>query len=89
MTEELVTQLARQAMFTTLAVAGPLLLLGVLTGLVIGVFQAMTQINEQTLAFAPKIIVVMLGVLVMGPWMFHQMMDFTSRLIAGLPEMIR
>lgn len=89
MTEGMVIELARQAMFTTLVVAGPILLLGAVTGLVIGVFQAMTQINEQTLAFAPKIIVVMLGVLVLGPWMFSRLVDFTTGLLVSLPEVIK
>jgi len=89
MTEELVAGLARQALYTTLLVAGPLLLTGLVAGLVIGVFQAATQINDQTLAYVPKIVVTLLAALFLGPWMLRLMTDFTVRLLEGLPSWVR
>ncbi len=89
MTQELVAGLGREALWITLLVSAPILVLGLVTGLLVGIFQATTQINEQTLAFVPKIIVVIVGALVFGPWMMGTMLDFTRRLLTDLPAMIR
>lgn len=74
---------------TTLLVSGPILILGLVTGLIIGLFQATTQINEQTLAYVPKIVVVMAGALFFGPWMMGTMVSFTNGLFANLHTWIR
>ncbi len=87
--EELVAGLARQAMVTTLLVSAPILALGLITGVVVGIFQAATQIHEQTLAFVPKIVAVMLGVLLLGPWMLRTLVEFTAGMLANLPQWIR
>lgn len=89
MTEELVAGLARQALYTTLLVSGPILLVGLVAGLVIGIFQATTQINDQTLAYVPKIVVTIVAALLLGPWMLRMMMDFTIRLLGDLPSWVR
>lgn len=89
MTQELVTGLGREALWMTLLVGAPILILGLVVGLLVGVFQAATQINEMTLAYVPKIIAVFLGALVFGPWMMGLMLDFTGRLLTNLPNFIR
>lgn len=81
--------LARQALYTTLLVSGPILLVGLVAGLVIGIFQATTQINDQTLAYVPKIVVTIVAALLLGPWMLRMMMDFTIRLLGDLPSWVR
>lgn len=89
MTEDMVMGLARQALVTTLLVSGPILVLGLITGLVIGVFQATTQINDQTLAYVPKILVTVLGTILLGPWMMRMLLDFTTRMLTDLPAWVR
>lgn len=88
MDQELVLRLGQEALTTVLIIAGPLLALAMLTGLVVSIFQATTQINEQTLAFVPKILVVLGGALLLGPWMMAHMVAYTTRLLAGLPGVI-
>jgi flagellar biosynthetic protein FliQ len=70
-------------------VCAPALLLGLATGLIVSVFQAVTQIQEPTLAFIPKIIVVALAILLFGPFMLALLTDFTTRVFAGIPAFIR
>ena len=89
MTEEYVINLGRQALLTVLLVSAPMLGFGLVVGLVVSIFQATTQINEQTLAFIPKIIAVMLAVVLFGPWMFTVMLQFTSSLLLGLSSVVR
>ncbi len=81
--------LGRQALLTVLLVSAPMLGFGLVVGLVVSIFQATTQINEQTLAFIPKIIAVMLAVVLFGPWMFTVMLQFTSSLLLGLSSVVR
>ncbi|HLN63159.1 MAG TPA: flagellar biosynthesis protein FliQ [Symbiobacteriaceae bacterium] len=89
MTEEFVISLGRQALLTVLLVAGPILIMGLVAGLVVSVFQATTQINEQTLSFIPKIVVVLVAVVFFGPWMHHTLMEFARGVLAKIPEMVR
>ena len=81
--------LVREAIFIALLVCAPALLLGLVTGLVVSIFQAVTQIQEPTLAFIPKIIVVALAILLFGPFMLALLTDFTTRVFAGIPQFIR
>jgi flagellar biosynthetic protein FliQ len=74
--------LGREALIVTLLVAAPVLLLSMIVGLVISVFQAVTQIQEPTLTFIPKILVSGLGILFFGPFMLALLTDFTSRVFA-------
>lgn len=72
-----------------LLVAGPMIGLGLLVGLVISIFQATTQIQEQTLTFVPKIVAVLVAGAVFGPWMLRTMIEFSERLLSRAHEFIR
>ncbi len=88
MTAETVMTMAYQAMKIALALAGPLLLVTLIVGLIISVFQAATQINEMTLSFIPKLLA-MCGVLVLlGPWLIELLVDYIRQLISGIPMLI-
>lgn len=88
MSSEFVIGLAGQALYTILKVSAPMLGLALIVGLVVSIFQATTQIQEQTLAFIPKIIAVFVAVLIFGPWILNIMVDFTSRLLGNLAAYI-
>ena len=81
--------LGREAIVTALLVCAPALLLGLVTGLVISIFQAVTQIQEPTLAFIPKILVVAVAILLFGPFMLAMLTDFTARVFAGIPGWVK
>ena len=89
MTPELVVQLARRSFEVTLLLAAPLLLASLIVGLIISVFQAVTSINEATLAFAPKIIAVMVAMIIFFPWMMNYMSDFTREIYSFIATMRR
>ncbi len=88
MTPTAVVDLGRQAVEVALMVSAPLLLAAVLTGLVISIFQAATQINEMTLSFVPKVVVMFLTLVVAGPWLITVLTDFMRRLFESIPVMI-
>jgi flagellar biosynthetic protein FliQ len=88
MTPELVINLVQQALETTILVSAPLLLAALVTGLVVSVFQAATQINEMTLSFIPKLLAIFAVAVLAGPWMVGVMVDFTRRLFNAIPGMI-
>lgn len=88
MTPEMVMGIAYQGMRVTLLLGGPLLLVALLTGLIISLFQAATQVNEMTLTFIPKILAVFTTLVLAGPWMLQVIMDYTTRLFAELPAMV-
>lgn len=88
MSSEFVLTLAEQGIFTVLMVTGPLLLLALGVGLLVSIFQATTQIQEQTLAFIPKIVAVLLGLIFFGPWMLTTMVEFTSSLFQNLNQFV-
>jgi flagellar biosynthetic protein FliQ len=81
--------LGREAILVALLVTAPALLLGLVTGLIISVFQAVTQIQEPTLAFIPKIIVVALAIMLFGPFMLALLTDFMSRVFTSIPSMVQ
>jgi flagellar biosynthesis protein FliQ len=81
--------LGREAIFIALLVCAPALLLGLVTGLAVSIFQAVTQIQEPTLAFIPKIVVVALAILLFGPFMLALLTDFTSRVFASIPQLVK
>ena len=81
--------LGREAIFVALLVCAPALLLGLVTGLIVSVFQAVTQIQEPTLAFIPKIVIVALAILLFGTFMLALLTDFTTRVFAGIPQFIK
>lgn len=80
--------LGREAVFTALIVAAPVLILSMAVGLIISLFQAVTQIQEPTLAFIPKIVVTALALLFFGPFMLAMLTDFTSRVFAGMAHIV-
>ena len=84
MSPETVSELARQALWTTVLLVGPVLLVGALAGLITSVLQAVTQIQEQTLAFVPKLAASIAVLIVLGPWMLRVMIEFTQSLISDL-----
>jgi flagellar biosynthetic protein FliQ len=88
MTAELVTSLVQQALEVTILLSAPLLLTALVTGLVVSIFQAATQINEMTLSFIPKLLAIFAALVLAGPWMLNVIVDFTRRLIEGIPGMI-
>ncbi len=88
MSTEFVIGLAGQAIFVTLKAAAPMLVLGLVIGLIISVFQATTHIQEQTLAFVPKIVAVFASVLIFGPWILNTLVDFTYNLLNNLHKYI-
>ena len=85
MTQDLCQELAKQAVFTCLSVAGPMLVVGLVTGLVIGIFQAVTQIHEMTLTFIPKIVAVALALLLFLPWILAKLVGYTTALFNSIP----
>ncbi len=89
MTQDFVVGLARHAIELTLLISLPMLGLGLLVGLLVSVFQAVTQIQEMTLTFVPKIVAVLLGLLISFPWLMHKLIDFTHDLISQIPVIIR
>ncbi|MBI2354708.1 MAG: flagellar biosynthesis protein FliQ [Deltaproteobacteria bacterium] len=89
MTPELVVQLARRSFEATLLLSAPLLIFSLVVGLLISVFQAVTSINEATLAFAPKIIAVMVAMIIFFPWMMTYMSDFTREIYSFIATMRR
>jgi flagellar biosynthetic protein FliQ len=78
-----------QVVWVALKLAGPILVAGLAVGLVVSVFQAATQIQEQTLAFVPKIAAVIVVLLVLGPWMLATLTDFAHRVLGNLDAFIR
>ena len=88
MYDEMVLGLAKQAVYVVLLVSAPILGGSLLIGLVVSILQATTQIQEQTLTFIPKIIVVMLGIVFFGPWMLNLLTSFASNLYASIPQLI-
>lgn len=87
MTPESVMNLGRDAMEITLMVAAPILLIVLIIGLVVSIFQAATQINEQTLSFIPKLVGVFVGLIFAGPWMLTTMVDYMRVVFTSLPAM--
>ena len=88
MNQDVVVSLAMQAMELAMKIALPLLGVGLALGLIVSIFQAVTQIQEQTLSFIPKILAVVLVVVVAGPWMLDQLIAYTQDLYAAIPELI-
>jgi len=87
MTPELVMDIGQQALRTTLAVAGPMLLAGMIVGLIISIVQAATQVNEMTMTFVPKIVVVFVVIVVSLPWTISQLTTFTQTMFAHMARM--
>jgi flagellar biosynthetic protein FliQ len=89
MTPESIMEFGQHALYVAMLVAAPLLLTALAVGLLIGVIQAATQINEMTLSFIPKLIAMALVALITGPWMLRVLVRFTKQLIESLPSAVR
>jgi flagellar biosynthesis protein FliQ len=88
MTPEMVTELGRQALETTLLVSAPILGLSLVVGLAVSVLQAMTQLNEATLTFVPKVLAVFAAIVVFMPWMLGVMTSFMTQLFTSIPNYV-
>lgn len=88
MTPENVMDLAHSTLLVTAMMAAPMLLISLITGLVIGMLQAATQINEATLSFIPKLLLLVLTLFVAGPWILRVLTDFTRDLYTSIPNVI-
>jgi flagellar biosynthesis protein FliQ len=88
MTPELIHRVSQEAMIVAVKLTVPVLIPSLVVGLIIAVFQAATQINESTLTFVPKLIVIAIVLLVAGPWMLQTFLDYFQGLIREIPEMI-
>jgi flagellar biosynthetic protein FliQ len=84
MTPQMVMDLGKDAMLLVLLTAAPMLLASLLTGLLVSIFQAVTQIHEMTLTFVPKIIASFLVLVIFAPWMLRMLVDFTANLLMNL-----
>lgn len=89
MNADLVTKIAKDAIEITLLLSLPILGIGLIVGLLISLFQAVTQIQEMTLTFVPKIVAVLLSLLLLLPWMMGKMVVYTEQLLAQLPSFVR
>lgn len=88
MTPENVMTLGRHAMEITLMVAAPMLLVALIIGLIVSIFQAATQINEATLSFIPKLVGIFIAIVVAGPWMLSVMLDYMRQVFTGIPNLV-
>lgn len=88
MTPEVALDLFREALWLTAMIVGVLVVPSLLVGLVVAMFQAATQINEQTLSFLPRLMVILLTLIVLGPWPLRQLMEYTQTLIGNIPLLI-
>lgn len=84
MTNEMVISIAERAIWIIIITSGPLLLIALVMGLAVSIFQATTSIQEQTLSFVPKIIAVFVGIIFFGPWMLSQILSYTEDILENL-----
>jgi len=89
MSGDMAIQVGRDALYMVMLISAPMLILGLLVGVMVSIFQATTQIQEQTLVFIPKIIAIFVAIVVFGPWMLSLMVDYTREIFISLPNMIR
>ena len=88
MTPESVMTMGRHAMEVTLMIAAPMLLVALIIGLVVSIFQAATQINEATLSFIPKLVGIFVALVAAGPWMLSVMLDYMREVFGGIPNLV-
>ncbi|MDK9725920.1 MAG: flagellar biosynthesis protein FliQ [Sterolibacteriaceae bacterium MAG5] len=88
MTPTTVIDIGRQAIEITLMISAPMFIAALATGLLVSIFQAATQINEATLSFVPKLVIIFLVMIVSGPWMIATMTDYMRRLFEAIPGLI-
>jgi flagellar biosynthetic protein FliQ len=88
MTSDTVISIAEQGIWTVLMISGPVIILALVVGLIVSIFQATTQIQEQTLAFVPKIVAVLLGLVFFGPWMVEHMVSYANDIFSNLTRFV-
>ena len=88
MTPESVMTIGRTAMEVTLMISAPMLLVALIIGLIVSIFQAATQINEATLSFIPKLVGIFVALVVAGPWMLSVMLDYMREVFGGIPNLV-
>ncbi len=88
MTPETVTTIGQQALWTTMLISAPLLLSALAVGLLVGIFQAATQINEMTMSFIPKLLVLVGALILAGPWMLSVIVSYTQRVFEQIPTLV-
>jgi flagellar biosynthetic protein FliQ len=88
MTPETVTTIGQQALWVTMLIAAPMLVSALAVGLLVGMFQAATQINEMTMSFIPKLFVLVLAIVAAGPWMLSVIINYTRELMYSIPSLI-
>lgn len=88
MSTEMVISLAEKGVYTTIVICAPLLLLALVIGLAVSIFQATTQIQEQTLAFVPKIVAVLVGMIFFGPWMLERIVSYSLDIFTNLTRFV-
>jgi flagellar biosynthetic protein FliQ len=86
--QDTVVNLATQAMTVAMEIAGPLLLVGLVVGLCVSLFQAVTSIQEQTLSFIPKVVCMALVIIVLGPWMLGTLVSYATNLYTSIPSLV-
>jgi len=88
MTPETVTTIGQEALWVTMMIAAPMLLSALAVGLLVGMFQAATQINEMTMSFIPKLLVLVAALVIAGPWMLSVISSYTVQLFGRIPSLI-
>ncbi|MFC1526728.1 flagellar biosynthesis protein FliQ [Candidatus Latescibacterota bacterium] len=88
MTPALVVQLGQETLMLVVTIGGPILLVALIVGLAVSIFQAVTQVHEMTLTFIPKIVAVAMTVVLLMPWMLQRVVDFTIRLLSSIPTLV-
>ena len=89
MSSDFALQIGREALFMVMMVSAPMLGLGLLVGILVSIFQATTQIQEQTLVFVPKIIATFVAILLFGPWILGMLVDYTREIFTSFNSVIR
>ncbi|PEZ81359.1 flagellar biosynthesis protein FliQ [Bacillus sp. AFS017274] len=88
MSAELVIDIAEKGIYMVLIIAGPLMVIALIVGLLVSIFQATTQIQEQTLAFVPKIVAVLLGLILLAPWMLSHLLSYVNEIFGNLNRFV-
>ncbi len=88
MTPDTIIDISQQALYVITMLAAPMLISALAIGLLIGMFQAATQINEMTLSFIPKLLILVVSIMIAGPWMLELILNYTRRLFISIPGII-
>ncbi|CAK6472384.1 flagellar biosynthesis protein FliQ [Peribacillus castrilensis] len=88
MSADFVIDIAEKGIYMVLIIAGPLMVIALIVGLVVSIFQATTQIQEQTLAFVPKIVAVLLGLILLAPWMLSHLLSYANEIFGNLNRFV-